>query len=327
MTRIGAIAMTSLLAALFATPGLAQDPQAFKPEGPVKYVVGFAPGGIGDTVARLFADAVQRQLDQRVIVENRSGANGMIAFEQVAHGKADGMTVVQCGTGAMGVSPVLPGLVLPLDINKELLPVARLVQANWGIAVPKDSPYRTLKELLDAAKTKKGGLTYGHAGVGSLQHLAGAWLAQKAGAEMVGVSYRGIGPAMLDVIGGRLDLVVTSLGDFSSQAKSGQVRLLTLIDDIGSPAFPDAPQASATLPGYHVTGWVSTCGPRGLSPAAVRWWEQASRAALSDPTLRARLADFGLTDGYQDHEAFARTVADEQARWKAVIEAADIRAE
>jgi tripartite-type tricarboxylate transporter receptor subunit TctC len=300
MIRFGAIAMTGLLVAALAKPGLAQDPQAFKPDGPVKYVIGFAPGGIGDTVARLFADAVQRQLDQRVIVENRSGANGMIAFEQVAHGKADGMTVVQCGTGAMGVSPVLPGLVLPLDINKE---------------------------LLDAAKTKKGGLTYGHAGVGSLQHLAGAWLAQKAGAEMVGVSYRGIGPAMLDVIGGRLDLVVTSLGDFSSPAKSGQVRLLTLIDDVGSPAFPDAPQASATLPGYHVTGWVATCGPRGLSPAAIRWWEQASQAALKDPTLRARLADFGLIDGYQDHKAFAQTVANEQARWKAVIEAADIRAE
>lgn len=327
MTRIGAIAMSTLLAAALTTPAMAQDQAAFQPDGPLKYVVGFAPGGIGDTVARLFADAIQRQLGQRIVVENRSGANGMIAFEQVAHGKPDGMTVVQCGTGAMGVSPVLPGLVLPLDINKELLPVARLVQANWGIAVPKDSPYRTLKDLLDAAKTKKGGLTYGHAGVGSLQHLAGAWLAQKAGADMVGVSYRGIGPAMIDVIGGRLDLVVTSLGDFSSQAKSGQVRLLTLIDDIGSPAFPDAPQASATLPGYHVTGWVATCGPRGMSPAAVRWWEEASQAALKDPTLQARLAEFGLTSGYQNHAAFAETVAAEQARWKAVIEASGIRAE
>lgn len=327
MTRIGAIAMSAMLAAALAAPATAQDKETFQPDGPLKYVVGFAPGGIGDTVARLFADAVQRQLGRRIVVENRSGANGMIAFEQVAHGKADGMTVVQCGTGAMGVSPVLPGLVLPLDINKELLPVARLVQANWGIVVPKDSPYHTLKDLLAAAKTKKGGLTYGHAGVGSLQHLAAAWLANKAGAEMVGVSYRGIGPAMLDVIGGRLDLVVTSLGDFSSQVKSGQVRLLTLIDDIGSPAFPDAPQASATLPGYHVTGWVGTCGPRGLSPAAIRWWEDASQAALKDPALQARLGDFGLTAGYQGQAAFAATIADEQARWKTVIEASGIRAE
>lgn len=327
MTRIGVIAVASVLAAAFAAPGRTQDREAFQPDGPLKYVVGFAPGGIGDTVARLFADAVQRQLGQRIIVENRSGAAGMIAFEQVARGKADGMTVVQCGTGAMGVSPVLPGLVLPLDINKELLPVARLVQANWGIVVPKDSPYRTLNDLLAAAKSKKGGLTYGHAGVGSLQHLAGAWLANKAGVEMVGVAYRGIGPAMLDVIGGRLDLVVTSLGDFSAQVKAGQVRLLTLIDDIGSPAFPDAAQASATLPGYRVTGWVATCGPRGMNPAASRWWEEASQAALKDPTLKARLVDFGLTDGYQDHKAFAETVAAEQARWKAVIKAGNIRAE
>lgn len=324
--RAGVMA-TTLLAAAFVVPAMAQQQVAFQPDQPLKYVVGFAPGGIGDTVARLFADAVQRQLGQRIVVDNRSGANGMIAFEQVAHGKPDGTTVVQCGTGAMGVSPVLPGLSLPLDINKDLLPVARLVQANWGIAVPKDSPYKTLKDLLAAAKTKKGGLTYGHAGVGSLQQLAGAWLAQKAGADMIGVSYRGIGPAMIDVIGGRLDLVVTSLGDFSSQVKSGQVRLLTLIDDIGSPAFPDAPQASATLPGYRVTGWVATCGPRGMDPKAVQWWEKASAAALKDPTLQARLGEFGLTDGYQDHTAFADTVAAEQARWKAVIDAAGIRAE
>ena len=174
------------------------------------------------------------------------------------------MTLVQCTTGPMGVSPVLPGLVLPIDMNKDLQPVARFVQANWGIAVPKNSPYKTLAELIADAKKKPGTLNYGHSGVGSLQHLAAEWLAVKAGIKMQGIAYRGTGPAVLELMGGRLDLVVTSLGDFSGQAKAGQLRILTLIDDIGSPQFPDAPQASATVPGYAVTGWVGVCGPRGL---------------------------------------------------------------
>lgn len=138
----------------------------------------------------------------------------------------------------MGVSPVLPGLVLPIDMNKDLVPVARFVQANWGIAVPKNSPYATLADLIADAKKKPGVLNYGHSGVGSLQQLAAEWLAVKAGIKMQGIAYRGTGPAIIELMGGRIDLVVTSLGDFSSQAKGGELRVLTLIDDTGSPQFP-----------------------------------------------------------------------------------------
>lgn len=305
----------------------AQEAGKFPPAGPLKYVVGFAPGGLGDTVARLFSDAVRKTLNVNVVVENRSGANGMIAFEQVARGPVDGTTVVQCGTGVMTVSPVLPGLKLPIDINRDIVPVARIVQSNWGIVVPKDSPYATLVDLVEAAKKKPNGLSYGHAGIGSLQHLSAEWLATKAGIQLVGVGYRGIGPAMNDLMGGRLDLIVTSLGDFSAQAKGGQARLLTLIDDIGSPAFPDAPQASATLPGYAVTGWVGTCGPRGMPAAAIDWWQRATATALEDPELLERLGKFGLMPGYLDAAAFGRLIADGQGTWKSVIDANGIRAE
>jgi tripartite-type tricarboxylate transporter receptor subunit TctC len=320
--------MAALLLMALPMAARAADPEAFNVGNePVKIVVGFQPGGIGDTVARLFSDAVQKRLGQRVVVENRSGANGMIAFEAAAKGKTDGIALVQCTTGPMGVSPVLPGLVLPIDMNKDLQPVARFVQANWGIAVPKDSPYKTLAELIADAKKKPGTLNYGHSGIGSLQHLAAEWLAVKAGIRMQGIAYRGTGPAVLELMGGRIDLVVTSLGDFSGQAKAGQLRVLTLIDDIGSPQFPDAPQASATVPGYAVTGWVGVCGPRGVAPAAVRWWEKATEAALTDSDLQKRLPDYGLTPGYEGAAAFQKTIVAEQARWKAVIDANNIRAE
>ena len=319
--------IAALLAAALPAAAGAADPEFNPDSGPVKIVVGFQPGGIGDTVARLFSDAVQKRLNQRVVVENRSGANGMIAFEAAARGKTDGIALVQCTTGPMGVSPVLPGLVLPIDMNKDIQPVARFVQANWGIAVPKDSPYKTLADLIADAKKKPGTLNYGHSGIGSLQHLAAEWLAVKAGIRMQGIAYRGTGPAVLELMGGRIDLVVTSLGDFSGQAKAGQLRVLTLIDDIGSPQFPDTPQASATVPGYAVTGWVGVCGPRGLPASAIRWWEKATEAALTDPDLQKRLPDFGLTPGYEGAEAFTKTITAEQARWKAVIDANNIRAE
>lgn len=324
--RSSLLAAAILVATL--TPVVAQTkaPDAeFKPDGPVKIVVGFQPGGIGDTVARLFADAVQKQMNQRVVVENRSGANGMIAFEAIARSKPDGMVMVQCTTGAMAVSPVLPGLTLPIDMNKDLVPVARFVQANWGIAVPKNSPYATLADLIADARKRPGALNYGHAGVGSLQQLAAEWLAAKAAIKMQGIAYRGTGPAVAELMGGRIDLIVSSLGDFSGQVKSGELRLLTLIDDLGTPQFPDAAQASATVPGYAVTGWLGVCGPRGLSPAAIGWWEKATQAALADPDLKKRLPDFGLSPGYENAEAFARTIAEEQVRWKAVIDANGIK--
>ena len=319
-----------LLAVAIMAPALSQaraaDP-GFRPDGPVKIVVGFQPGGIGDTVARLFSDAVHKQMTQRVVVENKSGANGMIAFEAAARGKTDGVALVQCTTGPMGVSPVLPGLALPIDMNKDLQPVARFVQANWGIAVPRNSPHATLADLITYAKANPGKLNYGHSGVGSLQQLAAEWLAVKAGIRMQGIAYRGTGPAVQELMGGRLDLVVTSLGDFSGQAKAGEVRILAMIDDVGSPQFPDAPQASATLPGYAVTGWIGVCGPRGLPASAIGWWENATVSALKDPDLHKRLPDFGLSPGYQDAATFGRTILAEQARWKAVIDATGIKAE
>jgi tripartite-type tricarboxylate transporter receptor subunit TctC len=320
---------TLLVAAIMAaalSQARAADPE-FKPDGPVKVVVGFQPGGIGDTVARLFSDAVQKQMNQRVVVENKSGANGMIAFEAAARGKADGVALVQCTTGPMGVSPVLPGLVLPIDMNKDLQPVARFLQANWGIAVPKNSLYASLGDLIADAKARPGQLNYGHSGVGSLQQLAAEWLAVKAGIKMQGIAYRGTGPAVQELMAGRLDLVVTSLGDFSGPAKAGEVRVLTMIDDVGSPQFPNAPQASATLPGYAVTGWIGVCGPRGLPASAIHWWENATVSALKDPDLHRRLADFGLSPGYQDAVTFGQTIMAEQARWKAVIDATGIKAE
>ena len=227
----------------------------------------------------------------------------------------------------MAVSPVLLGLQLPIDLTRDLVPLARFVQANWAIAVPKDAPFRTLPELIAAARARPRALNYGHAGVGSLQHLATEWLRREAGIGLLPITYRGTGPAVLDLIAGRLHLLLTSLGDFSAQIQAGDLRLLAMADDIGSPLFPNAPQVSVTLPGFAVSSWLGACGPRGIAPEVVAWWERVTQAALTAPGLPQRLTQFGLTPGYQDAAEFGRTMEAGRARWRAVAESAGIRAE
>ena len=132
---------------------------------------------------------------------------------------------------------------------------------------------------------------------------------------------------MPDLIAGRLHLLLTSPGDFSAQIQAGDLRLLAMADDIGSPLFPNAPQVSVTLPGFAVSSWRGACGPRGIAPEVVAWWERVTQAALTAPDLPQRLTQFGLTPGYQDAAEFGRTMEAGRARWRAVAESAAIRAE
>lgn len=297
------------------------------PDRPMRMVVGFAPGGLGDIVSRLLAEAIAAKVGgPRIVVENRTGANGMIALEAVARGPADGYTVLQCGTGIMTVSPVMPGLQLPLDIARDIAPIANVVTNSWALAVAPGSPHRSLADLVAAARGQPRAVSYGHAGVGSLQHLAVEWFASEAGIELLGVPYRGMGPAVVDLMADRIDMVLTSLGDVSRQAAEGQLRMLALAEPPNSAASPQVPRVSATVPGYELLGWSGLCGPQGLPEEAMAWWQSAVARALEDPGFRERLTQVGMTPGYEDTATFSRTIATGRERWRQVIERSGIRA-
>lgn len=316
-----------LLAGVASTLAFAAPAWAEFPERPLLMVVGFAPGGLGDIVSRLLAGAISERRGQRVVVENRTGANGMIALEAVARAKPDGYTLINCGTGQMTVSPELPGLKLPIDIARDIAPVANVVRNSWALAVSAKAPYRNVAELLAAARAKPGAMTYGSAGVGSLQHLAVEWLKREAGVDVLAITYRGIGPAVIELQAGRLDLVLTSLGDVSRQVQQGQLRLLAVADDVGSPLFPDAPQIAATVPGYTLTGWNGVCGPRNLPANVIRWWETAIAEALKDEAFKQRVVQLGMIPGFENAEQFAKTIESNRRRWREVIRTANVRAE
>ncbi len=314
--------MKRLLLALLLLPGLAAAQ-----ERPPRIMAGFAPGGTGDLVARLIAEGVAPTLGVRPVVENRTGANGFIAAEAVARAAPDGATLLQCPMGTMTISPSLPGATLPVDPRTELVPVANFALSSYGVVTGARGPHRSLPELIAAARARPGALSYASAGIGTAQHLTGARLAGMAGLDLLHVPFRGAAPAALEVIAGRVDLLITNLGDVVGQIRSGDLRLLALADREGVPEFAASPRLPDIVPGLEVAGWFGLCGPRGMAPAAIARWAAATEAALRDPAIRQRLLENGLTPAPEGPEAFAARMTRDREAWGEAIRRAGIRAE
>ena len=204
--------------------------------------MGFAAGGTGDLIARTVAEMASPRLGQTVVVENRAGANGMIAAEAAARAAPDGLTMLLCPTGNMTILPELPGARLPLDVRAELAPVANVALSTYGMVVGAAAPWRSAAEFIAAARARPGALSFASVGTGSAQHLAGERLRRAAGIELLHVAYRGASLAAVDLIARRADAMITNLGDVARQVKGGELRLLALGDPAGHPLFPDAPK-------------------------------------------------------------------------------------
>lgn len=310
--------LTACLA--FALPAAAQ-----LPDRPLRILGGFAAGGTSDITARLIAEAVTPILGQRVVVENKTGANGFIAAEAVARGPADGSTLYQCAMGTMTISPELPGMAMSIDPRTELVPVANVALSSYGAVVSARGPYKSMAEVIAAAKARPGTLNYASAGIGTAQHLSGERLKRMAGIDMVHVPYRGAAPAAVDVIAGRADLLITNLGDVVRQIQGGELRLVALGDASMLAEFPGVPQLSEVVPGLSIAGWFGLCGPKGLSEAVLQRWSGAVQQALQDETLRRRLAESGLTALYEDPQSFGRRMESDRRIWGETIRAAGVR--
>jgi tripartite-type tricarboxylate transporter receptor subunit TctC len=310
----------TLLGLLLAMPAMAQ-------ERTLRIVSGFAAGGASDLVARLTADAVAPLLQARVVVENRTGVNGVIAAAEVARSTPDGSSVFQCPMSTMAIVPQLVGANLPLDPGEALAPLGNLALSSYGFVVAANGPYRSVADVLAAARARPGQVSFASAGVGSAQHLSGELLKQKTTTDMTHIPYRGATPAVVDILGGRTDFMITNLADVGQQIQDGALRLLALGDDGGSALFPDAPPLSRQVPGFDVTGWFGICGPRGMAPAVAGRWEAALRQAMADPGFVRRLADSGLTPRFEDAATLGARIAADRRLWRGVIQAVGVRAE
>lgn len=315
-----------LLAALLAA-SIGAPAQAAFPEREIRFVCGFPAGGTCDLLSRLLAEHLMPILGQRVIVENRTGASGMIAADHVAKSAPDGHTVVLATMAMHTVLPVMPGLRMPFDIDRDLTPIANVANVYNILVASPQAPFRTVPELIAYAKQHPGRLTYASAGNGTSQHLAGELFKQLAGVDILHVPYRGGAPAIVDIVAGRTDMMFGNMPEFLGQIRGGGLRPIAFGAPRASPLFPGLPLIKETVPGFEIRNWFGVAGPGGMPPEIVARWNEALRKVAEQRSFQDRMTESGMGIIVGSQEEFLATIAADRARWAEVIRKAGIRAE
>lgn len=284
-------------------------------------VVPYAAGGPTDVAARLVAEALSRRLPQRAVVENVTGAGTVVGTARVASVKDDHTFLV--ATVAHAVNAVLYAN-LPFDPAKAFTEVALIGTVPQIVLVNNDVPAKSLGELLAYARVKRGGLTYGSAGIGSAQHLAAELMKSMAKVDLVHVPYRGSGPAVTDLVGGRLDLVIDSAATALQHVKNGTARALAVTTSERLPNLPELATVADVLPGYEAYTWNAVLAPAGCGAEAVATMNAAVNDTLADPAVAARLAELGIAVMRKSPEATRAFVAAEMAKWQLLLRSTGI---
>ncbi|WP_431281388.1 Bug family tripartite tricarboxylate transporter substrate binding protein [Humitalea sp. 24SJ18S-53] len=314
----------TLLAVLPAFPALAQSPW---PSRPMRLIVPFPPGGLADQLARPLAARLTQVLGQPMVVENRPGAGGNLGADVVAKAAPDGYSWLLGSIGPLAANQFLfPGM--PFDTRSAFAPVSLLVNTPKVIVVNRDRPWRTLADLLAAARARPGAVQAGSAGNGSSLHIALALLNRAAGVDILHVPYRGAAPAVTDLVGGQIDMMVDNLPNILGQIRAGSVRALAVATEARLPQLPDVPTtAEAGLPGLVFGTWFGLVAPARTPPEIVDRMSAAVDAALRDPEIGGRFAEQGAVIGGGTPEAFAAFITAQTTMLDGVIRGAGIRAE
>jgi tripartite-type tricarboxylate transporter receptor subunit TctC len=321
-TRRAALAAAMAAAALAASGAHAQD----YPKQPIKFVVGYAAGGPTDVIARIVGKDVGEALGQPVIVENRAGANGNIATEAVSRATPDGYTIL-VNTLSHNVNPLMNPGIAKYDPIKDFNPVSLAVVLPQVLVVPYDSPYKTLADLVKAAKSEPGKVSYGSAGNGGSAHLSAELLAQRAGAKMIHVPFKGNGPALTEVMAGRVSFMFYPMIGIANHVADKKLRILAVTTEKRHPDFPDAPtMAEAGFPGFEdYVGPVGFLAPGGTPAPIVEKLSAAVRAALAKPEVRERLRGLGAVVVGSTPAEYREWLKGDAQRWGHLIQAAHLK--
>ncbi len=310
-----------------ATPGWAAPAADAWPSQPLKIMVGFAAGGANDIVARILAKELQQRLGQSVVVENRGGAGGLIASEVVAKAPKNGCTLLLGSIGSNTVAPVLAKK-LSFDPRKDLEPITLVAESGNALLVNAALPYKTVQEMIEAARKAPGSINYASSGNGSTLHLAGALFAQQAGVNLVHVPYRGNGPAITDVSGGQVQAIFSGIPPAITSAKTGQTRILAVTTKQRVKNLPNVPTvAEAGLPGYAFTSWYGLFTTGGTDPAIVERLAQEVRKIMERPEVQAQFEAQGLDPETSDPKSFKQQIDRELTRWSRDVKTMGITAD
>lgn len=317
------VAAAGLAFAVFALP----NPAAAEdyPLRPVRLIIPFPAGGSNDVVGRLVATYLGERFGRQLVVDNRSGAGGVIGTEAVAKSPPDGYTLLLVSM-AHAVNPWLYRL--PYDPIKDFAPVALLAEGTNVLAVHPSVPATSVKELIALAREKPGALDYASAGIGTFQHLGGELFKLMAGVDMVHVPFRGGGPSMLSVVGGHTKVTFPSLAQSVPYIKSGTLRALGVGARTRIPVLPDVPTiAEAGVPGYEAVNWWGVVAPAGTPPAIVGRLNGEIASVLKSTEVQKQLAGEGATPAPMTPEEFGRLMASETEKWGKVVKQGGIKAE
>jgi tripartite-type tricarboxylate transporter receptor subunit TctC len=314
--------LAAALALMLAQAAFAQG----YPSRSITMVVGFAPGGGTDTTARIVAKKLGESMGQTVIVENKAGAGGTVATNQVAKSTPDGYTILLGSVGSLAVAPYLIAK-LPYDPLRDLAPITMAVEFPNVLVVQQSMPANTLAEFVQLAKASPGKIGYGSSGIGGIGHLAGALLAIVAEIDIVHVPYKGGGPAMQDLLGGQIPAMIATPPTALPHVKAGKIRALATTGAARAALMPDVPTvAESGYPGYEATNWYAYLAPAGTPQDVLARLNQELVQALRAPDVREQLDRQGMEAKPGTPEELTKYMERELATWGKVVKAAKIQA-
>jgi len=315
-----------LAAGVAALPALSRVARAQAyPARPVRLLIGFAPGGGTDVMARLIQPGLSERLGQQIVVENRPGAGTNIATEAVINATPDGYTLLAASLANAGNATLYDNL--KFDFIRDTAPVAGIALDPFVLEVTPSLPVKTIPELIAYAKAHPGKVNYGSGGIGSGNQLTAEMLKMMAGIDLVHVPYRGAGPAMVDLMGGQVQVMFNTMSASLQHVKAGKLRAIGVATKTRQAALPDVPTVAEFVPGYEASFWTGIAAPKGTPAEIVDKVNKAVNAGFADAKVKARLDEWGATALAGSPADFAKFVADETKKWGKVIRTANIKAE
>jgi tripartite-type tricarboxylate transporter receptor subunit TctC len=295
------------------------------PSRPVRIVAGYAAGGPTDIAARLLAQSLSQRLSQQFVVEDQPGAGSNLATETVVHAPPDGYTLLLV-TQSNAINATLYDN-LKFNFIRDIGPIASLMSAPSVMQVNPAVPAKTVPEFIAYAKANPGKINMATAGNGSPPHMFGELFKAMAGVDLPAVAYRGGGPALVDLLGGQVQVMFEGITSSIEYLRAGKLRALAVTSATRSALLPDVPTVGEFVPGYDATGWFGLGAPKDTPTPIIDKLHQEVNAALADPAMKARLADLGADPMPMTLAEFDKLIADETQKWGKVIREANIKSE
>ena len=305
-----------------AAPAMAQT----FPSKEIRFINGFPAGGTSDIIGRVLAEQLSKQLGKSVVVDNKAGASGMIAAAETAKSAPDGHTIL---LASMAMMTVLPQMVKTnVDVDKDLVTIGNVASVYNILVVGRDTAFKSWEDVRAAAKANPEKVTCATVGSGSSQQLSCALFMALTGTKLTQVPYRGGAPAIIDMVGGRVDMMWGNMPEFMGQIRGGGLRPIGYGADSASPLLPEVPVISKTgLKDFVIHNWFGVVGPAGMSPELVKRWNEEIAKAVASPEVKQKFADNGLQIVAGSKAEFDKDIAQDRAKWGKVIKDFDIKPE